>query len=159
MTAGQEYCGEDWSKLKKKYISHDKEDLLRHCFSSAYIVALLHDSLGIGMDDESLWLGGREMGTFVLLMTLWLHKLKLGAYELLTAGSYSQLYSTNYISLVLKCSIGQRKAVQCGDFAGASLWVCGLVVGIIRASNASIGIWNHFHKLNRHPKLLGRPSA
>jgi apyrase len=54
MTAGQEYCGEDWLKLKKKYISHDREDLLRHCFSSAYIVALLHDSLGIGMDDERI---------------------------------------------------------------------------------------------------------
>lgn len=52
MTAGQEYCGGDWLKLKKKYVSHDEEDLLRHCFSSAYIVALLHDSLGIDMDDE-----------------------------------------------------------------------------------------------------------
>lgn len=54
MTAGQEYCGGDWLKLKKKYVSHDEEDLLRHCFSSAYIVALLHDSLGIDMDDERI---------------------------------------------------------------------------------------------------------
>jgi len=52
MTAGQEFCGEDWSRLKEKYVSHNEEDLLRYCFSSAYIVALLHDSLGIALDDE-----------------------------------------------------------------------------------------------------------
>lgn len=52
MTAGQEFCGEDWLRLKKKYVSHDEEDLRRYCFSSAYIVAMLHDSLGIALDDE-----------------------------------------------------------------------------------------------------------
>lgn len=50
--AGEQFCGEDWSKLKKKHQSLDDEDLLRYCFSSAYIVALLHDSLGISLDDE-----------------------------------------------------------------------------------------------------------
>lgn len=50
--AGQQFCGEDWSKLKKKYRSLKDEDLLRYCFSSAYIVALLHDSLGVSLDDE-----------------------------------------------------------------------------------------------------------
>ncbi|XP_028761963.1 probable apyrase 6 isoform X2 [Neltuma alba] len=52
MTAGQEFCEADWSKLKKKYQSLDEEDLLRYCFSSAYTVALLHDSLGVALDDE-----------------------------------------------------------------------------------------------------------
>ncbi|KAL2484637.1 putative apyrase 6 [Abeliophyllum distichum] len=52
LVAGQQFCEEDWSKLKKKYHSLDEEDLHRYCFSSAYIVALLHDSLGIGLDDE-----------------------------------------------------------------------------------------------------------
>lgn len=52
MVAGQEFCGEDWLKLKKRYKLLDEEDLLRYCFSSAYIVALLHDSLGIGLEDQ-----------------------------------------------------------------------------------------------------------
>ena len=38
--------------MKKKHQSLDEEDLLRYCFSSAYIVALLHDSLEIALDDE-----------------------------------------------------------------------------------------------------------
>ncbi|KAL5759522.1 hypothetical protein ACOSQ2_018360 [Xanthoceras sorbifolium] len=54
LTAGQQFCGEDWFKLKKKHQSLDDEDLLRYCFSSAYIVALLHDSLGISLDDERI---------------------------------------------------------------------------------------------------------
>lgn len=52
MTAGQEFCEADWSKLKEKYHSLDEEDLLRYCFSSAYTVALLHDSLGVALDDQ-----------------------------------------------------------------------------------------------------------
>lgn len=52
MMAGEQFCEEDWSRLKRKYNSLDEEDLLRYCFSSAYIVALLHDSIGIALDDE-----------------------------------------------------------------------------------------------------------
>ncbi|OVA09001.1 Nucleoside phosphatase GDA1/CD39 [Macleaya cordata] len=52
--AGEQFCNEDWSKLKKKYPTLDTEDLQRYCFSSAYIVALLHDSLGIALDDERI---------------------------------------------------------------------------------------------------------
>ncbi|KAF9604548.1 hypothetical protein IFM89_007669, partial [Coptis chinensis] len=51
MLAGEKFCGEDWSKLQKKYHTLEKEDLLRYCFSSAYIVAFLHDSLGIALDN------------------------------------------------------------------------------------------------------------
>ncbi|XP_050371986.1 probable apyrase 6 isoform X2 [Argentina anserina] len=54
MIAGQQFCGEDWSKLKKRYQSFDEEALLQFCFSSAYSVALLHDSLGISLDDERI---------------------------------------------------------------------------------------------------------
>jgi len=50
--AGERFCGEDWLELKKKYPTLEEEELLRYCFSSAYIVALLHDSLGISMDDK-----------------------------------------------------------------------------------------------------------
>ncbi|KAG6489388.1 hypothetical protein ZIOFF_050657 [Zingiber officinale] len=50
--AGREFCEEDWSKNKQKYPSAT-EDLSRYCFSAAYIVALLHDSFGIPLDDRS----------------------------------------------------------------------------------------------------------
>ncbi|CAA2990987.1 probable apyrase 6, partial [Olea europaea subsp. europaea] len=53
MVAGQQFCEGDWTELKRKYHSLDEEELLRYCFSSAYIVALLHDSLGIALDDDS----------------------------------------------------------------------------------------------------------
>lgn len=51
MLAGEQFCEEDWSELRRKYHALEEEDLLRYCFSSAYIVALLHDSLGIAMND------------------------------------------------------------------------------------------------------------
>lgn len=52
ISAGERFCGEDWSKLRVKDPSLDEEDLLRYCFSSAYIVSLLHDTFGIPLDDE-----------------------------------------------------------------------------------------------------------
>ncbi|KAF9596296.1 hypothetical protein IFM89_008822 [Coptis chinensis] len=51
MLAWEKFCGEDWAKLQKKYHTLEKEDLLKYCFSSAYIVAFLHDSLGIALDN------------------------------------------------------------------------------------------------------------
>ncbi|XP_042488663.1 probable apyrase 6 isoform X2 [Macadamia integrifolia] len=54
MLAGERFCGEDWSKLKNKYNTLEEEDLQRYCFSSAYIVALLHDSLGIALNDDRI---------------------------------------------------------------------------------------------------------
>ncbi|KAM7484367.1 hypothetical protein LguiA_000376 [Lonicera macranthoides] len=75
--AGQQFCEEDWSKLKRKYPSLDEEDLRRYCFSSAYIVALLHDSLGIALDDERVGYANQvqdipldwALGAFILLST------------------------------------------------------------------------------------------
>lgn len=54
MGSGKEFCENDWSKLRKKYTVLGEDDLRRYCFSSAYIVALLHDSLGIAIDDERI---------------------------------------------------------------------------------------------------------
>ncbi|XP_021746745.1 probable apyrase 6 isoform X3 [Chenopodium quinoa] len=54
MEAGQEFCEENWPNIRKKYSSLAEEDLLHYCFSSAYIVALLHDSLNIALDDTSI---------------------------------------------------------------------------------------------------------
>ncbi|XP_010425073.1 PREDICTED: probable apyrase 6 [Camelina sativa] len=54
ISAGERFCGEDWSKLRVKDPSLRDEDLLRYCFSSAYIVSLLHDTLGIPLDDERI---------------------------------------------------------------------------------------------------------
>ncbi|KAE9605527.1 hypothetical protein Lal_00024860 [Lupinus albus] len=77
MSAGQEFCGEDWFSLKEKYYSHDEEELLQYCFSSAYIVALLHDGLGIALDDERVKVANQvgnvpldwALGAFILQIT------------------------------------------------------------------------------------------
>ncbi|KAG6547500.1 hypothetical protein Mapa_010948 [Marchantia paleacea] len=50
--AGQHYCGEDWKTLQQKHQGMKTEDLLKYCFSTAYIVALLHDTLGVDMRDD-----------------------------------------------------------------------------------------------------------
>ncbi|XP_010277663.1 PREDICTED: probable apyrase 5 isoform X2 [Nelumbo nucifera] len=68
MLTGQQFCEEDWSALKKKYSSLSEDYLLRYCFSSSYIVALLHDTLGISLDDQRLmWM---EMEQSVMLKLL-----------------------------------------------------------------------------------------
>ncbi|BFG16680.1 hypothetical protein CerSpe_029540 [Prunus speciosa] len=77
MMAGQQFCGEDWSKLKKRHHRLDEEALLQYCFSSAYTVALLHDSLGIAMDDERIRVANQvgsipldwALGAFILQST------------------------------------------------------------------------------------------
>ncbi|XP_018471697.2 probable apyrase 4 isoform X2 [Raphanus sativus] len=50
--AGESFCGDDWSRLKVKHPTFKDESLLRYCFSSAYIVSMLHDSLGVALDDQ-----------------------------------------------------------------------------------------------------------
>ncbi|KAI5012857.1 hypothetical protein ZWY2020_025123 [Hordeum vulgare] len=49
---GEQLCNKDLSTLKQKYLNHSDEDFSRYCFSSAYIVALLHDSLRVPLDDK-----------------------------------------------------------------------------------------------------------
>lgn len=50
--AGHHYCEDSWNKLKEEHNGIDESDLLKYCFSTAYIIALLHDGLGISMDDK-----------------------------------------------------------------------------------------------------------
>ncbi|KAL6009720.1 hypothetical protein ACLOJK_000149 [Asimina triloba] len=50
--AGKHYCEDGWEKLKSEHPGIEEADLLRYCFSSAYIVALLHDGLGIQMHER-----------------------------------------------------------------------------------------------------------
>ncbi|CAD5312681.1 unnamed protein product [Arabidopsis thaliana] len=52
--AGKRYCGEEWSKLILEYPTTDEEYLRGYCFSAAYTISMLHDSLGIALDDESI---------------------------------------------------------------------------------------------------------
>lgn len=52
--AGRHYCGEDWKALQEKHKGMESDDLLKYCFSTAYIVALLHDTLGVDMNDDRI---------------------------------------------------------------------------------------------------------
>ncbi|XP_052184937.1 probable apyrase 6 isoform X1 [Diospyros lotus] len=52
--AGHHYCEDDWNKLKNQYHNVDDLNLSRYCFSSAYVVVLLHDSFGIPMTDKRI---------------------------------------------------------------------------------------------------------
>ncbi|KAF8779060.1 hypothetical protein HU200_003025 [Digitaria exilis] len=54
MVAGEKFCHGDWSKIKKKYSSFDEGELLLFCFSSAYIIALLHDTLKMPLDHKRI---------------------------------------------------------------------------------------------------------
>nr|VDC65665.1 unnamed protein product [Brassica rapa] len=54
ISAGKSFCGEEWSKLKEKYPTTKEKYLDGYCFSSAYIISLLHDSLGFALDDERI---------------------------------------------------------------------------------------------------------
>lgn len=75
--AGQHFCGQDWSRLKSRYQSVNEEDLVHYCFSSAYIVALLHDSFGIALDDDRISFANQvenipldwALGAFILQST------------------------------------------------------------------------------------------
>ncbi|XP_015576316.2 probable apyrase 6 [Ricinus communis] len=52
--AGKHFCEGDWDNLKSEHHGIDDSDLMKYCFSSAYVVALLHDSLGISMNDKRI---------------------------------------------------------------------------------------------------------
>lgn len=54
ISAGKSFCGEEWSKLKEKYPTTKEKYLDGYCFSSAYIISMLHDSLGFALDDERI---------------------------------------------------------------------------------------------------------
>ncbi|WVZ92776.1 hypothetical protein U9M48_038816 [Paspalum notatum var. saurae] len=54
MAAGEKFCHGDWTNIKKKYSSFDEGELLLFCFSSAYIIALLHDTLKMPLDHKRI---------------------------------------------------------------------------------------------------------
>ncbi|KAL0723426.1 hypothetical protein Bca4012_038025 [Brassica carinata] len=54
ISVGKSFCGEEWSKLKEKYPTTKEKYLDGYCFSSAYIISMLHDSLGFALDDERI---------------------------------------------------------------------------------------------------------
>ncbi|KAG6485959.1 hypothetical protein ZIOFF_054526 [Zingiber officinale] len=54
ISAGEKYCSEDWSQIINEYNTYQKEDLSKFCFSSAYILALLNDTLEIDLDDRRI---------------------------------------------------------------------------------------------------------
>ena len=49
--AGSEVCASDWVRLAAER-RLPEEDLLKYCFSASFIVAALHDAMGIGMEEE-----------------------------------------------------------------------------------------------------------
>ena len=49
--AGAEVCASDWVRLVAER-RLPEEDLLKYCFSAAFMVAVLHDSMGMHMDTE-----------------------------------------------------------------------------------------------------------
>mmetsp|Transcript_15444 Transcript_15444/g.41803 ORF Transcript_15444/g.41803 Transcript_15444/m.41803 type:complete len:288 (+) Transcript_15444:803-1666(+) len=53
--AGQEHCALPWSDLHHSFAGHVPHKFItRYCFGAAYVVALLHDRLGVGQHDRCL---------------------------------------------------------------------------------------------------------
>ncbi|KAK7306727.1 hypothetical protein VNO77_44683 [Canavalia gladiata] len=62
---GRHYCEDHWDGLKDQHNEIDYLDLLKYCFSSAYMLALLHDVLGIGMEEKRVGFGNQKMNSHV----------------------------------------------------------------------------------------------
>lgn len=91
--AGERYCADDdWDKLRNKQNSMEDLDLSRYCFSSAYVVALLHDSLRIPFDDKRVHSANRT-GSIPFDWTL-------GAYVVLTMQDAVAHESDNFGEIV-----------------------------------------------------------
>ncbi|KAG6495413.1 probable apyrase 6 [Zingiber officinale] len=52
--AGRHYCEDNWDSLKEAHPSIHEMDLMKYCFSSAFMVSLLHDGLGVPMDEKQI---------------------------------------------------------------------------------------------------------
>lgn len=90
--AGQHYCEDDWDTLKMQHSEVDDLDLLRYCFSSAYTVALLHDALGIPMNDTRIGFGNHTGGIP--------HDWMLGAFILQTMLEPLELETDSLVQIV-----------------------------------------------------------
>ncbi|XP_068638119.1 probable apyrase 6 [Aristolochia californica] len=77
MLAGQKFCEQDRLYQRRKDKHLQEEDPMHYCFSSAYIVALLHDSLGVALNDDRIEFANEvggipidwALGAFVLQRT------------------------------------------------------------------------------------------
>ncbi|KAK9050998.1 hypothetical protein SSX86_027623 [Deinandra increscens subsp. villosa] len=109
MVAGKEFCDEDWSKTKSKYPNLNDEDLHRFCFSSAYIVALLHDSLGIAFDDKRIMYANQvnnipldwALGAFIFQITSELDPGRLHPTKSIFTMDFSMLSGLIFVILLL----------------------------------------------------------
>ncbi|XP_022642546.1 probable apyrase 6 isoform X2 [Vigna radiata var. radiata] len=63
--AGRHYCEDHWDALKDQHNEIDYLDLLQYCFSSAYMLALLHDVLGIAMEEKRVGFGNEKINSHV----------------------------------------------------------------------------------------------
>ena len=45
--AGEQYCSKDWAALQAGHASKSEEELLKYCFSAAYMYAFMHDGLEV----------------------------------------------------------------------------------------------------------------
>ncbi|KAM3304234.1 putative apyrase 6 [Capsicum chacoense] len=131
VVAGKSFCEEDWSRLKSKHPSLHEEDLHRYCFSSAYILALLHDSLGIALDDDRIGYANQvenipldwALGAFILQSTAELDKEH--------SGWFANMFRSEAIFLHLLI----RRKDQSGSAASAKN-LCTLCCLVPRASDA-----------------------
>eukprot|EP00884_Botryococcus_braunii_P020664 jgi/Botrbrau1/7281/Bobra.0318s0018.1 len=56
--AGERHCASPFHSLQAAH-PVGRSDLLRYCFGAAYIVALLHDGFGVGMEDRQIAYTGK----------------------------------------------------------------------------------------------------
>ena len=45
--AGEQYCSKDWAALQAGHAGKSEEELLKYCFSAAYMYAFMHDGLEV----------------------------------------------------------------------------------------------------------------
>ncbi|GAB2288165.1 hypothetical protein Dimus_022507, partial [Dionaea muscipula] len=120
--------------IKSKYSSLDEEDLLRYCFSSAYMVALLHDSLGIGLHDARIMSTNEvdgtpldwALGAFILQATAEVEQHReweqiLGLFNKRSRVHKAALSLQSCTKFVLKLS-GQKNFIQTAKKSVAALW-------------------------------------
>ncbi|KAF7831555.1 putative apyrase 6 [Senna tora] len=72
--AGQHYCEDHWDALKNQHNEIDDLELAKYCFSSAFMVALLHDVFGMSMEEKRVGFGNQKksfhvdwtLGSFII---------------------------------------------------------------------------------------------
>jgi apyrase len=114
MLAGEKFCHGDWSKIKNKYSSFNEGELLLFCFSSAYIIALLHDSLKLPMDHKRIDVANQirgvpvdwALGAFIVHKSLNLTEYSDSSVSYLNNYDSSGLVPLLFIAavIVLQCS-------------------------------------------------------